>query len=54
MQLAALERGVVSCLGTIWEGEKAHQVLGLPYDMQVHFLIGFGLPRPEDAAPRPL
>jgi len=54
MQLAALERGVVSCLGTVWEGDKARQVLGLPDDIQVHFLIGFGLPRPEDAAPRPL
>ena len=53
MQLAAWELGVVSCLGTVWEPEKARAVLGLPGDRQVDLLVAFGYPRPEDAQPRP-
>ena len=52
MQLAAWDLGVVSCLGTVWEPEKAHALLGLPGDRQVHLLVAFGYPRPEDAEPR--
>ena len=53
MQLAAWELGVVSCLGTVWETEKARALLGLPGDLQVDLLVAFGYPRPEDAEPRP-
>ena len=52
MQLAAWDLGVVSCLGTVWEPEKAHALLGLPGDRQVDLLVAFGYPRPADAEPR--
>ena len=53
MQLAAWQLGVVSCLGTVWETEKARTLLGLPGDLQVDLLVAFGYPRPEDAESRP-
>ena len=52
MQLAAWELGVVSCLGTVWEPEKARTLLGLPGDRQVDLLVAFGYPLREDAEPR--
>ena len=52
MQLAAWELGVVSCLGTVYELDKARRVLGFPDDMHLHLAIAFGYPRPEDAEPR--
>ena len=52
MQLAAWELGVVSCLGTVWEPEKARALLGLPGDRQVDLLVAFGYPLCEDAEPR--
>ena len=53
MQLAAWELGVVSCLGTVRETDKARAVLGLPGERQVDLLVAFGYPLPEDAEPRP-
>ena len=52
MQLAAWELGVVSCLGTVWEPEKARALLDLPSDRHLDLLVAFGYPRPEDARPR--
>ena len=52
MQLAAWELGVVSCLGTVWEPEKAHALLGLPGDRHLDLVVAFGYPLPEDAQPR--
>ena len=52
MQLAAWEMGVVSCLGTVWEPEKARVLLGLPSDRQLDLVVAFGYPLPEDARPR--
>ena len=52
MQLAAWELGVVSCLGTVWEIEKARALLGFPRDRQLHLIVAFGYPLPEDAQPR--
>lgn len=52
MQLAAWELGVVSCLGTVWEHEKAHALLGLPRGRELHLVVAFGNPRPDDAQPR--
>jgi nitroreductase len=52
MQLAAWERGVVSCLATIYEGGKARGVLGFPSDRDLHIAIAFGYPLPGDAEPR--
>ena len=52
MQLAAWELGVVSCLGTVYELEKARALLGIPEDLHVHLVVAFGYPLPEDAQPR--
>ena len=52
MQLAAWELGVVSCLGTVWEPGRAHALLGLPEDRELHLVVAFGHPLPEDARPR--
>lgn len=52
MQLAAWEIGVVSCLGTVWEHEKARALLGFPQDRHLDLLVAFGYPLPEDAQPR--
>jgi nitroreductase len=44
MQLAAWEMGVGSCLATIYEPEKARQLLGFPENMLVRIAISFGYP----------
>ena len=53
MQLAAWELGVVSCLGTVYELEKARALLGFPRDRHLHLVVAFGYPLPADAKPRP-
>ena len=52
MQLAAWELGVVSCLGTVYELEKARALLGFPLDRHLHLVVAFGYPLPADAEPR--
>ena len=52
MQLAAWDLGVVSCLGTVWEPEKARVLLGCPRDRDIHLVVAFGHPLPEDVQPR--
>ena len=52
MQLAAWELGVVSCLGTVYELEKARALLGFPRDRHLHLVVAFGYPLPGDAGPR--
>ena len=55
MQLAAWERGIGSCLATIYDHNKAKDVLGLPEDIHIRIAISFGYPlKPGDmtAAPR--
>lgn len=44
MQLAAWELGVGSCLASIYELEKAREVLGFPADWQVRICLSFGYP----------
>ncbi|HSB88745.1 MAG TPA: nitroreductase family protein [Anaerolineales bacterium] len=46
MQLAAWERGIGSCLATIYEPEKARRLLGAPDDVHLNVALSFG--RPED------
>ena len=53
MQLVAWELGVVSCLGTVYELEKARRMLDFPKDRHVHIAIGFGYPLSGDAKPAP-
>ena len=53
MQLAAWQLGVVSCLATIYELEKAREILGFPADRHLHIAIAFGYPLVGDVEPRP-
>ena len=39
MQLAAWELGIGSCMATIYEGDKARQILGFPADRYLRFAI---------------
>lgn len=53
MQLAAWERGVGSCIGAIYDEEKARAVLGVPADLYCKVALSFGYPT-DDVAQRPL
>ena len=44
MQLAAWELGVGSCLASIYEPDKAREILGFPPEWQVRICISFGYP----------
>ena len=46
MQLVAWERGIGSCLATIYEPEKARRLLGVPDDVHLNVALSFG--HPED------
>lgn len=48
MQLAALELGIGSCLATIYEGEKAAELLGIPNEWKVLMAISFGFPADKE------
>jgi nitroreductase len=52
MQLAAWEMGVGSCLATIYEPEKARQLLGFPQELEIHIAISFGYPEDTSAFSR--
>jgi nitroreductase len=53
MQLAAWELGVGSCLASIYEGEKAREILKFPAEWHLRTAISFGYPLPEALAERP-
>ena len=44
MQLAAWDIGVGSCIATIYETEKARELLGFPRDLHARVAISFGYP----------
>ena len=44
MQLAAWELGVGSCPASIYEPEKARQILGFPADLHLRIALSFGYP----------
>jgi nitroreductase len=48
MQLAAWGLDIGSCLATIYEQEKAREILGFPQDMHLHIAISFGYPVNQD------
>jgi len=48
MQLLAWELGVGSCLASIYEPEKARQILGFPPDWHLRIAISFGYPADEE------
>lgn len=47
MQLAAWERGVGSCIASIYEPEKAKALLGVPTDKGLMAALSFGYPAPD-------
>jgi nitroreductase len=47
MQLAGLEVGAASCLGTIYKPDAVRELLGFPTDWQARLLISFGYPDPN-------
>jgi nitroreductase len=51
MQLAAVERGVGSCVTTLHNSAAAHATLGVPDELACHWSITFGYPA---EAPAPL
>ena len=54
MQLAAWELGIGSCLASIYEPQKARQILGFPADLHLRIAISFGYPQePEDLIRKP-
>jgi nitroreductase len=55
MQLAAWEIGIGSCPASIYETEKARQILGFPAELHLRIVLSFGYPSDKDsifAAPR--
>jgi nitroreductase len=55
MQLAAWEVGVGSCPASIYETEKARQILGFPAELHLRIVLSFGYPAEEtklSAAPK--
>ena len=44
MQLAAWDRGVASCLASMWEPDRAKEILGVPAQMQFDTALSFGYP----------
>jgi len=47
MQLAAWELGVGSCIASIYEPEKARQILGFPPEWHLRIALSFGYPADE-------
>jgi nitroreductase len=47
MQLAAWELGVGSCPASIYEPEKARQLLGFPQELYLRIALSFGYPADE-------
>ena len=48
MQLAAWELGVGSCLASIYEPEKAREILGYPPEWHLRIALSFGYPAEEE------
>jgi len=48
MQLAAWEVGVGSCPASIYEAEKAREILGFPSELHLRITLSFGYPANEE------
>jgi nitroreductase len=48
MQLAAWEVGVGSCPASIYEAEKAREILGFPSELHLRIVLSFGYPAEEE------
>ena len=53
MQLAAWELGIGSCPVTIYEPDRARDLLGFPDDMHARAILSLGYPRDSDALTAP-
>ena len=53
MQLAAWDLGVVSCLGTIYESDRARALLRYPTNLHLSIVIAFGYLAAADSRLRP-
>jgi nitroreductase len=53
MMLVAWELGVGSCPATVYEHERAREILGYPADMQCEFILSFGYPKDTSVMTRP-
>ncbi len=53
MQLAAWELGVGSCLASIYEPDKARELLGFPKELYLRIAISFGYPLDAQVLTRP-
>ncbi len=49
MQLAAWEMGIGSCIGSVYEMEKARAILGMPPELSFNVALSFGYALPEQA-----
>lgn len=47
MILTAWEKGIGSCMATIYEPDKARAALNVPPEMQIPWAISFGYPHPD-------
>lgn len=52
MQLAAWELGIGSCIASIYEPDKARELLGFPQDMFLRIALSFGYPQEPDLLTR--
>jgi nitroreductase len=50
MQLAAWELGIGSCIGSMYDPEKARALLGVPDDLTVQVALSFGYPAAPQSA----
>jgi nitroreductase len=44
MQLAAHARGIGSCIASMWEPDRARDILGIPRDRHFDTALSFGWP----------
>lgn len=53
MMLVAWERGIGSCPATVYEADRARELLGYPPGMHCEFMLSFGYPAKPDVLTRP-
>jgi nitroreductase len=53
MMLVAWELGVGSCPATVYEADRARELLGYPADMHCEFMLSFGYPADPSVLTRP-
>ena len=53
MQLVAWERGIGSCLATIYEVDACRELLGFPAELEARIALSFGYPLTADVLTQP-